>query len=129
MLQLWREGTSCPGMSQQATTASSLPRKGEVHQLQSSEPVGEEEDAPGSKQTYNLFKLGASEPMRVSVKANNVTLVEVDTGAAASVISKKTYERLWRYTTRPALKPSDMLLQTYTGERLNICGMISLNVE
>eukprot|EP00731_Ephydatia_muelleri_P025722 Em0017g805a len=62
----------------------------------SSEPVGEEEDAPGSKQTYNLFKLGASEPMRVSVKANNVTLVEVDTGAAASVISKKTYERLWR---------------------------------
>ena len=65
-----------------------------------------------------------------SVKANNATLeMEVDTGAAASVISKKTYKHLWRHTTRPALKPCDMLLRTYTGERLNICGMISLNVE
>ena len=38
-----------------------------------------EEDAPGSKQAYNLFKLDASELMGVSVKANNATLeMEVD---------------------------------------------------
>ena len=55
--------------------------------------------------------------------------MDVDTGAAASVISKETYDRLWRRPTKPTLKPSSMLLRTYTGERLTICGMISLDVK
>ena len=108
------------------STSSRLPKKGEAHQLeahqlQSSDQVQEEEDAQGPNQTYNLFKLRAREPLTVVVTVDEVTLeMEVDTRVAASVISKETYDRLWRHPTKPTLKPSSMLLQTYTGERLTI---------
>ena len=117
------------------STSSRLPKKGEAyqleaHQLQSSDQVQEEEDVQGPNQTYNLFKLGAREHLTVVVTVDNATLeMEVDTGAAASVISKETYDRLWRRPTKSTLKPSSMLLRTYTGERLTICGMISLDVK
>eukprot|EP00731_Ephydatia_muelleri_P032474 Em0024g18a len=76
------------------STGSRLPRRGEAaHQLQSSDPV-QEEDVQGPKQTYNLFKLGAREPLTVVVRVDDATLeMEVDTGAAASVIKVKYKDR------------------------------------
>ena len=58
-----------------------------------------------------MFKLRAQEPLKVVVTMDYVTLeMEVDTGAAASIISKEMYEHLRGFSTKPALKPSNMLL-------------------
>ena len=43
--------------------------------------------------------------------------MEVDTGAAASVISKETYDRLWRRPTKPTLKPIVACYYEHTQEK------------
>ena len=53
-----------------------------------------------------------------NVLLNQVELgMEVETGASASIISEKTYDRLWP-RERPRLTPSARKLRTYTGEEL-----------
>eukprot|EP00731_Ephydatia_muelleri_P000765 Em0001g765a len=55
--------------------------------------------------------------------------MEVDTGAVASIISECTYRRQWSKQKRPLLQRTDVHLRTYTGEKINIKGKISLSVQ
>ena len=55
--------------------------------------------------------------------------MEIDTGAAASVISEKTYKNAWVGEARPSLLTTNVLLRTYSGERLNIRGEIKVDVQ
>ena len=52
----------------------------------------------------------------------------MDTGAAASVISEKTYWALWPKQRRPLLQDTSILLRTYTGEQLKVKGQVSVAV-
>ena len=54
--------------------------------------------------------------------------MEVDTGAAASVISEKTYWALWPKQRRPQLQDTSILLRTYTGEQLKVKGQVAVAV-
>ena len=55
--------------------------------------------------------------------------MEVDTGAAASIINETTFHQLWAdAAARPSLKKTNMRLRTYTGEMLVIKGSISVSV-
>ena len=61
---------------------------------------------------------------------NNVGApMEVDTGATLSVMSETTYQKLWRPESRPRLRTSKARLSTYTGERLDVLGQITLHVS
>ena len=53
--------------------------------------------------------------------------MELDTGAAVSVISEHTYHSTWPHD-RPALQQSSIKLQTYSGEELEVIGSISVQV-
>ena len=55
--------------------------------------------------------------------------MEVDTGPTLSIISKKTYKRLWA-TKRlaPLLKFFNAMLKTYTGEQIKFLGSMDVNV-
>ena len=55
--------------------------------------------------------------------------MEVDTGAALSVISKSTYDQLWSDESAPPLKPAAAKLKTYTGEQIRVVGAITVEVE
>lgn len=58
---------------------------------------------------------------------NNKPLVmELDTGAAVSVISEQTQRRLFPQTT---LKPTSVLLRTYTAEPMTVAGEMTVNVQ
>ena len=85
-----------------------------------------------STDEYTLFQLSErrdEEPIMVSVLANNKDLsMEVDTGAALSVISESTYLSTWVPSERPPLKPSSAILTTYSGESLEVCGAITIPV-
>ena len=92
------EKEPCPSLSQicfnkqQASNKNGEAHQLETHLLQSRDLVQEEEDAQGPNQTYN--KLEAREPLTVDVTVDDATLEMhggIDTGAAASVISKETY--------------------------------------
>ena len=78
-----------------------------------------------------MFQLSSErvDPIMVSVHANNKDLtMELDTGAALSVISESTYLSTWSPTERPPLKPSNATLTTYSGESLEVCGAITIPV-
>lgn len=64
------------------------------------------------------------EPLRDSVVVNGVSLVfEIDTGSPVTVISEQMYKRFF---SNILLEPSDAILHSYNGDRLNIAGMLKL---
>ena len=70
---------------------------------------------------------GSVPPIQVDVEIDNHPLrMEVDTGAAYSLISESTYNELW--PTR-ALTKSDIRLCTYSGEAMQVLGCCQVNVH
>ena len=67
------------------------------------------------------------QPLKVTFIANNANLqIEVVTGASASIISEQTYGQLWPQDRRPVLQPTAVKLRTYSGEQLNVKGVITV---
>ena len=52
--------------------------------------------------------------------------MEVDTGAAVSLISEATMKKL---LPKVKVQPSNMTLKTYTKEHMKVLGKIEVNVE
>ena len=71
----------------------------------------------------SVLKLrGGRRPITVSVRVNSQDLtMELDTGAAVSVISEKTFNRL---LPTAKLHPTSLLLRTYTGQPLTVVGQL-----
>ena len=64
----------------------------------------------------------------VTITVNNSSLhMEVDTGAATSIISAEIYHHT--LSGAPALQPTTKNLRTYTGEQLNILGVLHITVK
>ena len=64
----------------------------------------------------------------IGVKANGADLsMELNTGAAVSIVSEETYKKTWQ--RGPPLEPTSMSLRTYTGEELETLGTISIQVQ
>ena len=55
--------------------------------------------------------------------------MQVDTGAAVTVIRESTYRYLRRNRQAPPLKHSKAMLRTYTGESVPVRGSVTLNVR
>ena len=53
--------------------------------------------------------------------------MELDTGAAVSIISKATYQKLWEVT--PKLMPTTTHLCTSSGQNLTVLGALKINVQ
>lgn len=68
--------------------------------------------------------------LMASLTLNGANLImEIDTGAARSIISDKTFTQLWSQELSPPLKPTNATLKTYTGEQIKPLGAISVQVE
>ena len=72
---------------------------------------------------YKTQHLNISAPaVKVSVRIEGVDLqMEVDTGAAASIINYTDYARYFKYL---ALRPVNKTFHAYTGSPLDIAGQI-----
>ena len=82
-----------------------------------------------SESEFKLHKLGghSSDPIRVTLSLNGKDLeMEVDTGAALSVISEATKQAVFPSET---LRPSDLVLKTYTNERMEVKGTLNMRVQ
>ena len=77
---------------------------------------------------YSPTTRSPSPPIKVSVTLSKAeTTMEVDTGANLSIMSEKTYDRLWTPDARPPLRPSSARLSTYTGEKISVLGVITVH--
>ena len=100
----------------------------ETHQLHMDEFDTELNTNP----EYNLFNVSGAKtpPLRVSVLVNGRELcLEVDTGATMSIISRRTYNHTWPVGNTPHIKPTNVSLRTYTGEKIQVAGEISVEVS
>ena len=69
-------------------------------------------------------------PIQVEMAINGANLLmEVDTGAALTLISATTYQKLWPQPNTPKLHKVSVSLRTYTGEQLKILGRCMVTVE
>ena len=107
------------------------PTQGRVRQRRPQRTQQQPERDSGQKDTYTLFPVQdpSRKPVTLPVLLNDSPLeMEVDTGAAASVISEKTYWALWPKQRRPQLQDTSILLRTYTGEQLKVKGQVAVAV-
>ena len=84
---------------------------------------------PAPEEEFALFNMGASvsPPIEINVQINDKPIVmELDTGADISIISESTYQSM--FASVP-MQPSSLLLKTYTGERMSVCGMLPVQVQ
>ena len=91
--------------------------------------VDEPHPEPLSLDPLNLFLLekpSAADPVMVEVSVNGKSVwMEVDTGAAVTVMNRANYERVEGVRQ---LKESSMTLKTYTGEIVRPCGVGEVEV-
>ena len=76
-----------------------------------------------SNEDYSLITLGSthSPPLRVEVYLDQQPVtMQVDTGAAVSVISYNVFQSIW--DSLPSLMKSDVKLQSYTWEQIGVIG-------
>lgn len=85
-----------------------------VHQLSNPTP-----NSPDEYLLNNLTEQG-SRPLKVQLIINGREVkMEVDTGAAVSLVSEKTFHQLW---PNGRLQPSNIVLRTYSGEQIEVRG-------
>ena len=76
---------------------------------------------------YTMKEHRSSSPIKISLQINNQPLqMEVDTGAAVSLISQRTYQE---YLSQIPLEKSDILLKTYTREQVPVLGKMKVRVS
>ena len=72
---------------------------------------------------------GKTAPIMVDVKLDSKELkMELDTGAAVSLISEATYKQLWS-ERGPRITPTNETLRGYAGDKLCVLGKLEVNVE
>ena len=65
-----------------------------------------------------------------TIRLNNVACkLQVDTGAAVSIISEKIWKKLGKGNKRPKLKTSNIKLRTFTGELVPVLGKIEVDID
>ena len=133
---LREERTLGESLPQQTTEGDDQKKSDRKKPLQTHhvEVQAEETDRFVDKTTYKLFAVmgepSTAPPLTVQVMANQAPLkMEVDTGASVSLISKKTFTKLWPDEQRRLeLQHSASRLRTYTGQELEVQGSITVKV-
>ena len=89
------------------------------------------DDESGSDEDLPIKLVGGrqlkSRPIAVLVSINGKELnMEVDTGAAVSILSEKTFKKNF---PDAVLKPAAVTLRTYTGQRMSVVGQLTVLVK
>ena len=95
--------------------------------------VGTEEvdEVSNPEDTYHMFTVHSKscKPITLTVAINVVpTPMEVDTGAAYSVITQITYQRIAQLGGVHGLEPSDLKLKSYSGQLIKVFGQLPVVV-
>ena len=89
---------------------------------------------------YTLFTVNSTNCMdsngsdsnlfRVNVSINKQLVgMQIDTGAAVSIMSEATYKQLWSQENSPPIEATSMKLSTYSGDMLETVGTVTCTIE
>lgn len=94
--------------------------------------VTESEQASGPSEEYSMYHVGtgSNNPFHATIIVNGRPLtMEVDTGAAVSIVSETTFSSLQDGTSSLQLQPTTTRLRTYTGEPIHVKGSTVVKVD
>ena len=103
-----------------------------THNIQRREAVGEaaEWESSSLHSLFNLQGNGKTNSLMVLVGINGCNIeIEIDTGAAVSLISHAAFENLWWEADKSKLWPMSQKLATYTGENITQGGRCQVSVD
>ena len=89
-------------------------------------------EAEDEELIYSMFTVETREDgvMTTTLRFNNkVCTLQVDTGAAVSIISEKTMNKLWKSSKQPKLLTSSVKLRTFTNELIPVMGKIEVTTD
>jgi hypothetical protein len=95
------------------------------------ETEDEELDATSEEEAYDMFAVHSKscKPIIRTVTINGVpTPMELDTGAAYSIITQITYQRIAQQKGVRDLEPSDLKLKSYSGQLIKVLGQLPVVV-
>ena len=85
-----------------------------------------------SEHEYDMHALTdkRSAPYMLDIELNNIPVqMELDTGAAVSIISESTYDDIRQRSFVSLLQPADSTLRTYTGHEIEVLGITKIKVR
>ena len=91
------------------------------------EPGVEQDSIQYEYPLYCLSDAGCCKPIKVEVVVDgNPLTMELDTGAAVSLVSESTYQEYW---PDRQLQECQTRLSTYSGEPLSVLGTLEVEVQ
>ena len=82
--------------------------------------------------SYSLFNINGlgHQLFYVTLKVHGEPLqMELDTGAAVSVMSEQTYKTVWNAEKAPPMQPAKVQLHVYTGGTIPVVGVVNVTVN
>ena len=90
------------------------------------------QEADDEELIYSMFTVETKEDgvMTTTLRFNDISCtLQVDTGAAVSIISEKTMKELWKPSKQPKLLSSSVKLRTFTNELIPVMGRIDVKTD
>ena len=84
---------------------------------------------------YTIFRVQGERKARIAPYAVDMAIngkqvtMEIDTGAAVTIISENAFKEVQTGSRKMELKPTNARIRTYTGERISVLGEADLPVE
>ena len=110
------------------TKKTNLTRRGQKPVERKAKYVAKADETESDPEEFQLFTLGtkASRPITVDMRVEGRPLtMEVDTGAAVSIISERTKAEV---LPQMQLQSSNVILKTYTDQRMSVMGQLMVKV-
>ena len=107
-----------------------MKRRAQNHQVTAEREINESGNSDTEDYSLNNVKKDQKKAYRITPTINGVDVtMETDTGASLSIISEKTYKKVWPKKSAPKLQPTRVNLWTYTREKMEVLGKINVMVE
>lgn len=120
---------------QQQSQATATKKGRATHLVESQQSEAEEiwaveEDEASLHTILTVGRTPQAEPLTTTVFINRKPVqMEIDTGAAVSLVSERTFDKLWKKREAPGLRRPRVKLHTYSGEQLVIVGEAVVRVR
>ena len=117
--------SDCPFMKSECYTCG---KKGHISKACRSKKSASDQK-PTVYELYNISDRKSEPPaIKLDVMMNNTKIiVEVDTGASATLINESTFHQIWP-KQKPDVSKAD-LLRTYTGEKVPLLGTVNTTIK
>ena len=114
-------------LSKKGTSRKSYRETAKTHRLDDDKHSHSSEDSRSGEFELHFMGKSSTEPVQVQMMVNGKRLdMEVDTGAALSLISESTRKAIF---PKEKLRPAKLSLKTYTNEPIEVTGTLNVRVQ